>query len=103
MRVPAAAHVVNLAATGGLEKLPECFNKIEAVDIVTHLLALVAEDAVWLAVNHAFHQVRQETVQFRTGMARPCQATAAEANRFHSEIAPVLLDHDVGRGFAGTE
>ena len=73
------------------------------VDVVAHLLALVAEDRVLAPFQVAFHQVAEETVQFDAGMVRAGQAAAAQAAGRHAEVAAVFLHHDVGRHLGGAE
>ena len=73
------------------------------MNVVADLFALLAKDAVGFAVYRTFHQVGQETVQFRSGMSGTCQAAAAETNGFHTKVLTVLLDEDICGDFAGAE
>ena len=73
------------------------------MDVVAHLLAAVAEDRVGLAGHRAPHQVGEEAVQLRAGVVGAGQAAAAEADRRHLEVAPVLLHEQVGRGLRHAE
>ena len=54
-------------------------------------------------VNRALHEVGQEALQLRARVLRARQAAAAEAHRGHLEVAPVLLDQQVGRGLRDAE
>src|SRR5437667_9439639 len=46
VRVPAAAQVAHLATSRRLEELPKCRHQVMAVNVVAHLLALIAKDTV---------------------------------------------------------
>ena len=52
---------------------------VEGVDVVAHLLALVAEDPVLAPLEVAFDEVAQEPVELDAGVVRPGQAAAAQA------------------------
>ena len=65
------------------------------MDVVAHLLALVAEDLVFAPFDVALHQVAEEAVQLDAGVIRAGEAAAAQAAGGHAEIAAVLLHHDV--------
>jgi hypothetical protein len=95
--------VINLSRTRRFEEFPKRIDEVVAVDVVTHLLALVPKDAVGQAVGGAFHQISQKPMQFRAGVSGSCQASTAEADRFHSKIPAVLLHQQVGRRFARPE
>jgi hypothetical protein len=73
------------------------------VDVVAHLLALVAEDPVLAALEVALDQVAEEAVELDAGVVGPGQAAAAQAAGGHPEIAAVLLDHHVGGELGGAE
>jgi len=99
----AAAQVVNFARARRAEKLPDGLDEIVAVDVVAYLLPLVAEDAIGLAGDGAFHQVGQKSMQLGAGMAGAGEAAAAETHRAHAEITAVFLDEQIGGGLAGAE
>ena len=69
------------------------------MDIVTDLLALVSVHVVGLALEIAFHEVREKAVELDPAVVGSGETTAAEAAGFHSKIATVLLNHDVGGDF----
>ena len=69
------------------------------MDIVTDLLALVSVHVVGLALEIAFHEVGEKAVKLDPAMVRAGETTAAEAAGFHSEVATIFLDHDVGGDF----
>ena len=73
------------------------------VNIVAHLLALVAEYLVFAAFEVALDQIAEETVEFDAGVVRTGEATAAETAGWHAEVAPVFLDHHVGGNLGGPE
>ena len=94
--MPAAADIVHLSLAGILVEMPEGGNQVVAVDIVAHLLALVAEDGVGPAGDGAPDQVGEKAVQFGARMGRACQAAAAEGAGLQTEVATVFLGHDIG-------
>ena len=59
----AAAKVVHLAHARGFDKCRHEAGDVQGVDVVAHLLALVAEDFVFTSFEVAFDQVGQEAVQ----------------------------------------
>ena len=73
------------------------------MDIVPDLFSFVAVDVVGLALEIAFYEVGEKTVEFDPAMVGPSKAASAEAAGFHSEVATVLLNHDVGGDFRGAE
>ena len=95
----AAADVIDLSGARSLEEFPEGVHQIVAVDVIAHLLAFVAKNPVRLPGDRAFHQVGQETVQFRAGMGRAGEATAAEAHGLHAEIIAIFLHQHIGGDF----
>ena len=64
MGVAAAAHVVDLAASGSAKECLERCDEVVGVDGVADLLTLVAEDSVGTVFHRAAHQVGEEAVQF---------------------------------------
>src|SRR4029077_18133287 len=99
----AATHVVDLSHARFVNKGGKCFHQVKAVNVIAHLFALVAEDAIRPANDTAFHQVGQETVQLRSSMRRSSQATASETSGRHSKIAAVFLNQDIVSDLRGTE
>ena len=73
------------------------------MDVVAHLLALVAEDLVFAAFEVALHQVAEKAVQLDAGVVRAGQAAAAQAAGRHAEVAAVFLHHHVGGDLGGAE
>ena len=73
------------------------------MDVVSDLLAFVSVDVVGLALEIAFYEVGEKAVELDPAMVGPGEATSAEAAGFHSEVATILLNHDVGGDFRGTE
>src|SRR5262249_54711708 len=78
-------------------------DQIAAVNIVSDLLASISEDGVRLRSNRAFHQIRQETVQFRSRMGGPRQAAGPKAGGLHSEITSIFLYENVSCQLRSTE
>ena len=101
--VASAAEVVDRGDPGGLEKLLDEAGDVMAVDVVAHLLALVAVDFVFLALQVAFDQVAEKSVQLDAGVVRPGQASAAQAAGRQAEVEAVFLDDNVGRRFRRPE
>ncbi len=73
------------------------------MDVVSNLFSFVAVDVVGLTLEVAFYEVGEKAVEFDPAMIGPGEATPAEAAGFHSEVATVLLNHDVGGDFRSTE
>lgn len=69
------------------------------MDVVPDLLALVSVDVVGLALEIAFHEVGEKSVELDPAVVRSGETTAPEAAGFHSKVAPVFLNHDVGGDF----
>ena len=70
---------------------------VRRVDVVADLLSLVPVDPVRATLAHAARQVGEEAVQLGTRVVRAREAAAAEADRRHAEVAPVLLHEEVRR------
>ena len=70
------------------------------MQVVAHLLALVADDLVGLAGRGRGAEIGEEAVQQRAAMARAGDAAGAEAGREHAE-APAILLHRQVRGRLG--
>ena len=59
------------------------------MDVVAHLLGLVAEDGVRGTGRARFDEIREKAVQLGAGVIRSGQTSAAEAGGLHAEVAPV--------------
>ena len=99
----AAAEVIDLARARFFKKRSDEVGYIERVDVVPDLLALVSVDVVGLALEIAFHEVGEKAVELDPAVVGSSETTSAEAAGFHPEVAPILLDHDIGGDFRGTE
>ena len=99
----AATEVINLADAWRCHEGRHEAGHIERVDVVAHLLALVAEEAVFPAFQVAFHQIAEEAMQFHTGVVRAREASATQAAGGHDEVAPLFLHDHIRRHFRGTE
>lgn len=97
------AEIVDLGDSRGFAKFPHEAGHILAVDVVAHLLALVAENLVFAAFEIAFHEVAEESVELDAGVVRAGEAAAAQTAGGHVEIASVFLHHDIRRDFGGAE
>jgi len=73
------------------------------VDTVTDLLALVAVDLVFAALQVALDQVTEKAVQLYPRVVRPGQASPAQAAGGHIEIPAVFLHHHIARQLGGAE
>ena len=69
------------------------------MDVVSDLFSFVAVDVVGLALEIAFHEVGEKAVELDPAMVGAGETTATEAAGFHSEVAPIFLNHDVGGDF----
>src|SRR5476649_2531859 len=99
----APSHVVNLGAAGLEIELPDGLDEIVAVDVVTHLLALVTEDPVGTATDRAEHQIGKKAMHFGPGVGRAGKASATQADGWQSEVPAIFLHENIGGGFAGAE
>jgi hypothetical protein len=99
----AAAEVVDLAGARGGDEGGHEAGDVEGVDVVAHLLALVAEDLVLAALEIAFHEVAEEAVEFDAAVIGAGEAAAAQRAGGQVEVAAVLLDHHVGGDLRGAE
>src|ERR1700736_5441663 len=97
--MPAATNVVNLARARRSDEFGEGFHQIEAVNVVAHLFAFVAEDAIRAPGYGADHEIGEKSVQLGAGVCRTGETTAAKRNRRHSKVAFVFLHQDVGGKF----
>ena len=95
----ATAEIIDLRRARFFKKCGDKTGNIQRVDIVTDLLALVSVHVVGLALEIAFYEVGEKAVEFDSAMVGPGEATSAEAAGFHSEVATILLNHDVGGDF----
>ncbi len=81
----AAAHVVDFAGAGSDGEALESGDEVGGVDVVAHLLALVAEDVVGAARHSALHQVGQEAVQLGAAVAGSGKLTTTEDAGVHAK------------------
>ena len=95
----ATAEIIDLARAWFFKKRGDKACYIQRVDIVTNLLALVSVHVVGLALEIAFHEVGEKSVELDPAVVGAGETTAAEAAGFHSKVATVLLNHDVGGDF----
>src|SRR5581483_2827304 len=96
VRKAPTAEVVDRADARILVERCDRTDEVGAVDVVADLLAAVAEDPVRRAGHRAAHQVREEAVELGARVMWAGQASAPKADRRNTEIAPVLLDQQVG-------
>ena len=95
--------IVHLRHPWILEELPEHRDQVVAVDVVSNLLALVAENGVMHSGHSTLGKIGQESMQLGSGVCRSRQTTSAKDGRFHSEVASVLLHQHVCGYFGSTE
>jgi len=69
------------------------------VDVVPDLLTLVSVDVVGLALEITFHEVGEKAVELDPAVVGAGETTSAEAAGFHSKVATIFLNHDVGGDF----
>ena len=88
-----AAYVVDLATTRLGDEHRDEAGDVVRVDVVPHLLALVAEHAVQPALEIDLDS--SETMQLDTRVVGPGQTACAQAAALEAEVPPVLLHHHV--------
>src|SRR5687768_15012976 len=98
-----AANVVDRAGARCAENMPERVDKIERVDVVANLLALVSEDCVRAARDAALDEICEEAVKLGAGVRGARQTAAAKYSRLHSEVLPVFLPQNIGCNLAGAK
>lgn len=101
--VATTTDIVDFARARGFDELLDEASYIMGMDVVTDLLAFVSEDLVFSSFQVALHEVREETMQFDSGVIGAGEAASSQAAGGHSEIATVFLDHDVGGYFGSSE
>lgn len=94
-----AAQIIDLTATRSLEESMNEARHVFRMDIIPHLLSLVAEDIVFSPFKIAFHQITQKAVQFYARVIRAGEAPAAQTAGGHAKVSAVLLDHHIGSDF----
>src|SRR5208283_5013129 len=99
----AAAQIIDLSRPRRLVELEHKAGHVQGMDVVPHLLALVAVNLVFTAFEVAFDQVTEKPMQFDARMMRPRQAPAAQATSGQSEVTAILLHHDVSRHLGSAE
>ena len=99
----AAAEIVDLAGARGGDEGGHEAGDVERVDVVADLFSLVAEDAVFAALEVAFHEVAEEAVELDARVIGAGEATAAEGAGGEIKVAAVFLDHHIGGDFAGAK
>ena len=75
----AAADIIYRAGTWSLTELPKGLDHVGAVNVIAHLLRLVAEDTILRTGDGAFHEIAQKAVEFRAGVPRSGEAPGAKA------------------------
>jgi len=95
--------VVDLRDARCLDKSRHKAGDIERVDVVADLFPLVAEDAVFLPLEVALHEVAEESMELDSGVVRPGEAASTEAASGHVEVASVFLDDYIGSDLGGSE
>ena len=95
----ATAEIIDLTRARFFKKCGDKMGHIQRVDVVPDLLTLVSVDVVGLALEIAFHKVGEKAVELDAAVVGASETTAAEAAGFHSKVAPIFLNHDVGGDF----
>ena len=83
--------------------MPERLHQIGRMDIVAHLLALVAEYRVFAALHIALGEIAEEAMQLDPGMVRAGQAAATQAASRQIEVAAIFLHHHIRRHLGSAE
>jgi hypothetical protein len=95
----ATAEIIDLRRARFLKKCGDKVGYIQRVDVIPDLLALVSVHVVRLALEIAFHEVGEKAVELDAAVVGSGEAATTEAAGFHSKVATVLLNHDVGGDF----
>ena len=69
------------------------------MDVVPHLLSLVAKDRILALFEIAFDEVTQKTVKFDASVIGAAETAPAQTAGGQSEITAIFLDHDIGGEF----
>src|SRR5215472_610220 len=101
--VAAAADIINCTTARTLDKVPESIDQVPGMDVVTDLLASIAEYRIGLPGDSAFREVGEKSVQHCAGVAGAGQAPAAKARGFQSEISTIFLNQDIGGELRGAK
>jgi hypothetical protein len=75
----------------------------ETVDIVPDLLSPISVDSLDLPDQLRLYQIRQESVEFNTGMIRASRTTGTGTVCLHAKVPAVLLHNLIGSDLAGSE
>src|SRR5579864_6199987 len=97
----ASPDVVDLRAARILIESLDEPGDVQGVNVVAHLFALVAVDFVKPALEVAFDQVAEKSVQLDPAVIRTGKATAAQATAAQAEVSSIFLNHDVAGDFGG--
>ncbi len=95
--------VIDLGDAGCLDEGRHEAGNIKGVDVVANLFPLVAEDAVFLPLEVALHEVAEESVKLDSGVVRAGEASSTQAAGGHIEVASVFLDDDISGNLGGSE
>src|SRR5215469_5468791 len=99
----AAAQIVDLARARRRNERLERAHHVEAVNLVAHLLALVAEYRERLAAQGGLDEKAEKAVQLDPAVVGPGETSAAKARCRHAEITAVLLNDQVRGGLRRAE
>src|SRR2546426_6781613 len=101
--LPASPEVIDLPTARRTAEVQKQLHHIAGMDLVAHLLALVAKDRIRPPGDSAHDNIGEIPVQLDRGVLRTREAaTAKDANR-HLEVASELLAHHVSRYLRGAE
>ena len=98
-----ASDVVDFSHARGLNKGLNKAGHVVGVNVVTHLFALVTEDAVFASFEIAFDEVGKKAVELNATVIGAGEAAASQAASRHIEVAPVFLHHHIGSNLGGAE
>jgi len=99
----AAAEIVDFASARRFDEGGHEARDVEGMDVVAYLFSFVAEDAVFLPLEIAFHEVGEEAMELNAGVVGARKATAAQRASGQVEITAILLHHHIGGHFRGAE
>src|SRR5262249_19098383 len=101
--LPTSPEIIDLAAAGPAEEVQKQARHIAGMDLVPHLLALIAEDRIGPAGDRTHDNIGEVAMQLNRRVLRTREAsTPKDANR-HLEVAPELLAQHISRYLGGPE
>ena len=99
----ATSEVIDLTTAGLAKEVQKQVRYIAGVDLVPHLLPLVAKDRIGPAGDSTHDNIGEIAMQFDRGVLWTGETTTAKDADRHLEVPPKLLAHHVSRNLRGPE